>query len=643
MTSPSRNAVTPEPAARWTRIKELFAAALERAPPSRAGFLAGACPDDAALRGEVDTLLAAHESAGRFLDSSPSARPIDGRTPANATPITLDHPTARDTADASTQPGAEGIDPAALKLVSWGLRFADDATEASYRVSHEQSAVPFARAGAIIAISGCVVTALASRMIIPGGLPAGSATSFVPFVTLWLAVLVLASRPRLVRWVPLANALAFAAGGFLVVGGFFWIFRVPEAANGWAAAAAMFALTIFRLRPLQGVVAVFPYLVFHQWLLVTAFTGGTLGLSRMVWYSLTPWIAFGVALLSNIATNRFTRLQYRQQGIIDIQRAALERLQAEARACEIQALHGELRRQVAERSRDLAESLLRLSDGSHAPARLVPGDIVEDRYRIIRMLGEGGMGEVHEVERLADYRRLALKVMTRAANRDGLVRFAREAQIAAQLDHPNVVAALDVGVTRSGTLFLVMQLVAGTTLAAQRHRYGDVRWAAPILLQIARALAAMHAHGIVHRDLKPANVLIDGSAVKVADFGIASLADVDTSQGRHGGLTRTGAVMGTPLYMAPELAQGARGAKPMADVFSLGVVAYELLANRLPFPSPVVLEALGGRALPALMPLAQAAPGTPAALAGFVDRCLSESPEARPTAEDLVQSLAAEV
>ena len=214
------------------------------------------------------------------------------------------------------------------------------------------------------------------------------------------------------------------------------------------------------------------------------------------------------------------------------------------------------------------------------------------------------MGEVHEVERLTDGRRLALKTITGNAKRESLARFAREAQVAAELDHPNVVATLDIGVTRSGTLFLVMELVTGASLAAARTRYGDVPWAIPVLQQIATALAAMHAQGIVHRDLKPSNVLVDGNTVKVADFGLAGLvnqSDVAATLSPaeaaavSPALTRTGAIMGTPIYMAPELAGGARAAGPSADIFSFGVVAYELLARQLPHTAPPVLERLSGQ------------------------------------------------
>ncbi len=126
---------------------------------------------------------------------------------------------------------------------------------------------------------------------------------------------------------------------------------------------------------------------------------------------------------------------------------------------------------------------------------------------------------------------------------------------------------------------LVMELVAGKTLEASRSRFGDLAWALPVLKQVAEALASMHARHIVHRDLKPGNILLDGSTPKVTDFGIASLSDapvgpVDVegaTQMTMGDPARTGAILGTPLYMAPELTAGSREAKPSADLWAFGV------------------------------------------------------------------------
>jgi hypothetical protein len=303
-----------------------------------------------------------------------------------------------------------------------------------------------------------------------------------------------------------------------------------------------------------------------------------------------------------------------------------DRALREAKDREMKLLSDELRRHIADRAGKIASALARLKTEAQ-PLR--PGAVLEDRYRIVRPIGAGGMGAVYEVERLADHRRLALKVLTRAVDHAALARFAREAEIAAGLEHRNVVSVLDVDVSRSGTLFLVMELVTGASLAGARERFGDVAWALAVLRQIAAALAVMHARGIVHRDLKPANILVDGEVVKVADFGLARLVD-DLP------LAATGTIVGTPLYMAPELARGASAGGPSADVFSLGVIAFELLARELPFAAPPVLERLDGREVSPVKPLP---PRVPQELGALVHACLAEDPAARPTASDVAGSL----
>jgi serine/threonine protein kinase len=268
----------------------------------------------------------------------------------------------------------------------------------------------------------------------------------------------------------------------------------------------------------------------------------------------------------------------------------------------------------------------------------------------VRSIGSGGMGAVYEVERVADSHPLALKVLTRVADPAALARFAREAQTAAEIDHPNIVSVLDIDISRSGMLFLVMELVPGASLSAEREHYGEMEWALTMLRQIASALAAMHARGIIHRDLKPGNVLLNGKTVKIADFGLAALLDeaplADTHLAVAGedspSLTRTGAIIGTPLYMAPELVDGAHVAGPSSDVFSFGVLAYELLANRLPFAAPPVFERLARRAVARAKPLAEVAPKLPAPLCGIIDRCLAEALEQRPTAREIAAVLEAQ-
>jgi hypothetical protein len=344
-------------------------------------------------------------------------------------------------------------------------------------------------------------------------------------------------------------------------------------------------------------------------------------------------------LLASFLADRRDRRLYMNEQLLLRERERAEHVLRE----DVTDLSDELEHQ---RTRTLDETLARLSDRPGAAVRLVAGALVDERYRIVRRLGAGGMGEVHEVERATDRRRLALKVLTHSSDRAALARFAREAQIAAELEHPNVVPALDIGVTRDGMLFVVMQLVPGASLAADRSRYGNASWALPILAQLARAIAAMHARGIVHRDLKPANILLDGDVVKVTDFGLASLTTgagatttVAATLADATSLTQTGAIMGTPLYMAPELVEGARDAGPQTDMFSAGIIAFELLAKRLPYASPPVLARLAGREPEAAESLAAAVPELPPEIADVVGRCLAHAPDARPSAAELATVL----
>jgi hypothetical protein len=301
-------------------------------------------------------------------------------------------------------------------------------------------------------------------------------------------------------------------------------------------------------------------------------------------------------------------------------------------------LTDELRHQLAERSRQLEAALARAAGRAHESAQ--PGRILADRYRIVRAIGEGAMGRVLECVRVADERPFAVKLLVGRPGPAALARFAREAQLAAALHHPNLVSVHDVAMTEEGLLFLVMDLVPGVSLERERAQFGAWSWARPRLLQMARGLQAMHERGIVHRDLKPANILDQEGQVKIADFGIASLApsgyDDTIESGSPADLTRTGSILGTPIYMAPELALGGRGARPSGDLFSFGVIAWELLTTKLPFGSAPVLARLEGRAVVPPPPLSSDAPPE---IARVIDRCLSLDPGARPSAAEVVALL----
>jgi len=218
------------------------------------------------------------------------------------------------------------------------------------------------------------------------------------------------------------------------------------------------------------------------------------------------------------------------------------------------------------------------------------GQVVSDRYRIDRLLGEGGMGAVYLAEHTLMKKRFAVKVLhgDAAKNEEIVARFRREAEAAAHLDHPHIVVATDFGPLPDGAFFLVLEYIDGTSL---REALANAPFSAARALRIARqialALEAAHGAGIVHRDLKPENVMLvkkrdDDDFVKVLDFGVARFDASAEREGAAQPLTRVGTVMGTPDYMSPEQCLGER-VDARADLYALGIMMYEMLAGIRPF------------------------------------------------------------
>ncbi|MBM4777604.1 MAG: protein kinase [Archangiaceae bacterium] len=220
------------------------------------------------------------------------------------------------------------------------------------------------------------------------------------------------------------------------------------------------------------------------------------------------------------------------------------------------------------------------------------GDVIDGRYRVLSSLAAGGMGEVFKVEHVSLRKPFALKVMLSGldANAELVERFKLEAMAASRIGHPNIIDVSDLGQTPEGVVYFVMELLAGRTLTNLLADEGPQTAARTVELglQIARALAAAHAHGIVHRDLKPDNVMLVDRAgttgvVKVLDFGVARVQANDERTSN----TSVGRVVGTPAYMAPEQARGA-GVDARSDIYALGLVLHELLTGEQTFTGETV-------------------------------------------------------
>ena len=231
------------------------------------------------------------------------------------------------------------------------------------------------------------------------------------------------------------------------------------------------------------------------------------------------------------------------------------------------------------------------------------GTLVAERYRILKPLGEGGMGQVYLAEHEAIEKKVAVKVLRREYSEkpDIVARFQQEAVSASRIKHPNVLDVFDFGQLDNGCFFLAMEFLEGNDLADEltRHRLLDPQRGVRIALQICRALAAAHSRGVVHRDMKPENVFLqhigDGEEiVKIVDFGIAQLRSTEeaaASEPKRRRLTRTGMIFGTPEYMAPEQAAG-KTADLRVDVYATGIILYEMFTGAVPFTGETFMAVL---------------------------------------------------
>jgi serine/threonine protein kinase len=276
------------------------------------------------------------------------------------------------------------------------------------------------------------------------------------------------------------------------------------------------------------------------------------------------------------------------------------------------------------------------------------GAILAGRYRLEEVVGYGGMGSVWRATHTGLGEQVAVKLVSAnfVRSKEALRRFDTEAKSAAKLRSRHVPHVFDNGVLEDGTPFLVMELLHGESLAARLSRLGPIPLpeTVSILEQCCRALSRAHSLGIVHRDIKPENVYLaqsvddEGYIVKVLDFGIAKVASSLTDDGRTS--TRTGTLLGTPLYMSPEQARGLRSIDFRTDLYSLGLVAYTMLTGGLPFSGETLGDLLLQICAEPLPQLRAAAPALPPTMETWFQKACARQPEDRyPTAQALVEAL----
>ena len=268
------------------------------------------------------------------------------------------------------------------------------------------------------------------------------------------------------------------------------------------------------------------------------------------------------------------------------------------------------------------------------------GTTLDDRYEIMELIGKGGMGYVYRAKQQYLDREVALKVLRKEVSEETthVKRFLQEAKAASRLQSPHTVTVFDFGITPDGQMYFTMELLPGEPLSARLDRDGTVPWkeAAEFVIQTCRSLSEAHVHQIWHRDIKPDNLFVvpDGHAreiIKVLDFGIAKFSSTDTT------MTKSGMVCGTPVYLSPEQAKGSE-IDHRVDLYSLGVVLYEMLSGVPPFQADTGVKTLMCHVLEDPPPLPRKARGMeiPSSIARIAMWCLSKDPASRPATADVL-------
>ncbi len=257
------------------------------------------------------------------------------------------------------------------------------------------------------------------------------------------------------------------------------------------------------------------------------------------------------------------------------------------------------------------------------------------KYKLLDVIGQGGMGAVLKAEQSSIHRIVALKVMAKELVKDEIAvgRFLREIQTAASLNHSNIVSVIDADCI-GDRYFLVMEFVEGRDIKAWLKKYGPlpISWTCEVARQITRGLQHAHERGMVHRDIKPSNIMVtvdpkSGTPhAKIMDFGLSRLVSETKSDGHR---TRTGEIMGSPDYISPEQASNAKDADIRADLFSLGCTLFQMLTGQYPFPGTNVMEKLMSRASHVPPPVSSLRPDVPVAIDEIVALLMRLDPAAR--------------
>jgi len=600
--------VTPE---RWARVKTIFATAVEVEPGSRERYVREASAGDAQLCEEVLSLLAADSDV--TLIENPVLKPkgVAGH-------------------DAARVPTAA---PPSL-FRKFNLRF-EGRLESHYASENFASSLPRLRGALLLGIFLYAVFGLLDRQVAPAQTWLLWSIRFgivCPFGALLLFYSFSSSFAQ--RWQLLvATLVLLAAAGFMVM-----ITAMPAPASYLYSTGFVLIIIFYCTLVRLGFIYAFSLSVIIVVAYNAAIARSDMPFIAVLTTDMMIVAAEVISLSANLALERHNRREFLYRREIAARTSALEVKNQELAAANLELL----------RSR---EEILRSAERNDllfaALTEALPGTVLDAKYRLDEKIGAGGFGTVYRAFHLLLQRSVAVKLLkpTGGDLMVDLAQFRREGIEACRLNHPNAVAVLDFGVAAGSVAYLVMELLQGRSLAQELEHSGPfaIDRCREIIAPLCAVLAEAHRTGLVHRDLKPSNVFLHRSGaaevVKIIDFGLAKR--IEPPGGAQGGppVTITGAVKGTPAYMAPERLLNGESDAP-ADVYSLGVIAYEMLAGERPFEDPPTgpWSAASAR-LPGRPPSLRAKSLlVPDAIEAIVLRALARDPRQRPTVDEFADA-----
>jgi hypothetical protein len=630
---------------RWQNIIDLAEAAAELEQGQRYSFLDQACAADEGLRKEVESLLAFDAQAKSFIEAPAfemAAELLAGDHAGSIEDQVVDAYKLGGLPDAEEDrkkhlETERRLQPGDERMSRLTLRFSGE-LEGEFCRDYFQKSLKQARYAVLVGLFLYTVFGLLDRLLVPEATGTIWIIRYVIVCPMVIGTYLLSFSKLFRKTMQLSLTAMVTIAGLGVIA----MTAIAKPPANYLYYAGLMLVTIFgctfaRLRVPYAAASSFINVVAYEVVAITISQSPGPILANNSFFLISATL---IGMSANYSMEFYMRRNFIQRRII------------EARTAELQETNQDLilkNDELAQSRAELLRSIKRTQLVFSALSEALPGTVLDDKYRLEEKIGAGGFGTVYKATHILLQSSVAVKVFSPGIGNDALKdleRFRLEGISTCRLHHPNAVSVIDFGVSAASIAYLVMELLTGCTLKEELDKKGtmSISRSIKILQPVCSVLAEAHAAGVIHRDVKPSNVFLhaakEGEIVKLVDFGVAKLM-ADTLDPGMQNLTQTGSFIGTPLYMSPERLTNLPY-DGQADVYSIGIMAYEMLCGRLPFESSkenywsvVLMQVNETPVLPR-----KVNPEIPMGLEDLIMAALDKSPDRRPSAKQLEQRLA---